>query len=993
MWPIVRLSEVMSDNDDTLEDGDGESPDWIELHNPGPAPVDLAGWTLGDDEATWAFPSHTLPGGAFVIVFASGKGADGPAGELHTPFRLDADGETLTLGHPDGSVAEVVEVPALPTDVSWGLEQPLTTRVVVGDGSAATLAEVETTGWAGPGFDDAAWPDVVLGVGFDGGATSEVVENAALDRTTTQSSDGYGYTGVQAVDGETSTFSHTGDADLAPWWAVDLGADYAITSIQLHNREGCCPERLYNIDVSVLDAAGGVLWRGETLNPVSEGSSPRDPGGTLVVEVDPAVIGRSVRVAKTAVNGAGSSEWLSLAEVVVGGRLASPYEDALATDLGAVPGGVVYVRAPFDLDLPPTRATLLMAYDDGFAAWVNGEAAASGNLTDTGEAARAHDGAVAEAFALDPRAFVAGANVLAIEGHNVTADDDDLLIRPTLTLEWFETGAPAYFAPATPGGPNGIGIAGLVATPTADPPRGFFDAPIATTVTTTTPGATLVYTLDGSVPTLENGVLVRPADAATAPTVSLELPTTAILRAAAFRDAWAPSAVVTHTYLFLDDVIAQPAAPAGLPAVWDGVSEAPVSADYEMDPEIVATDRAELLEGLRAIPTLSLVMDPEDLFGADGLYVNSAERGEAWERAASVEWIEPDGATGFAEACGVRVHGYGWRYHSATKKHSLRLEFRSEYGASALEYPVFADAPIDRFDSLVLRAGGSKTWLDFRDPAQAQYLHDSFARDSARDMEKADGHATYVHLYLNGLYWGLYNPVERPEADFGAAYFGGDADEYDAVNRRTTMNEAIDGTLDAYNTLLALADEDLSTSYAAVEAMLGIDDLVDYMLLHQYTANRDGPCCAESNNMRGLRRRLDGEPFRFFVWDMEYSLWDARDAINVDIDVSGSISHVYTRLRQNADFRARYAARARLHLTDGGALTPAAASARYAARAEEIYGPLLAESARWGDTYRAAPYRREVEWQAEYDRLQDEFFPARTDALIAQLTAAGLYEP
>lgn len=994
-WPVVWISEAMSDNADTLEDGDGDSPDWIELYNPGPAPVDLSGWTLTDDEATWAFPTLTLPGGGFTVVYASGKGADAPEGELHTPFRLDAGGETLTLAHPDATTAVTVVLPALPPDVSWGLDEPVTSVVAVGDGSGATLAEAEMAGWTGPGFDDAGWSGVVLGVGFDGAATTEVIENAAIDRPTTQSTDGYGRTGIQAVDGELSTFSHSGDPDLFPWWAVDLEADYAIASIRLYNRTDCCAERLYNIDVTVLDAAGAEVWREPTINPVAEGTSPTTPGATLSLTLDPPVLGRSVRVDKTAVNGAGSTEWLSLAEVVVTGRLASPYESALTTDLGAVHGGAIYVRAPFDLAAPPTRATLAMAYDDGFAAWVNGEAAASANLgsADTGEGMVAHDGAEAEAFPLDPRAFVAGGNVLAIEGRNVTAADDDLLVRPTLTLDWISVGAPAFFATATPGEPNGVGIEGLVAAPTADPPRGFYDAPFAATVTTTTPGATLVYTLDGSVPTLEHGVVVLPADAATAPTVALDVPTTAILRAAAFRESWAPSDVVTHSYLFLDDVIEQPAAPAGLPAVWDGVTEVAVSADYEMDPEIVATDRAELLEGLRAIPTLSVVMDPEDLFGADGLYINSAERGAAWERAASVEWIETDGATGFAETCGVRVHGYGWRYHTSTKKHSLRLEFRSEYGASRLEYPVFADSPIDEFDSIVLRAGGSKTWLDFRDPAQAQYLHDSFARDTARDMGKADGHATYVHLYLNGLYWGLYNPVERPEADFGAAYFGGDSSEYDAINRRTSTNEAIDGTLDAYNALLALADEDLSASYADVEAMLGIDDLIDYMLINQYTANRDGPCCAESNNMRGLRRRVDGEPFRFFVWDMEYSLWAATDAINVDIDVSGSISHVYTRLRQNADFRARYAERARMHLTGSGALTPAATSARYAARAEEIYGPLLGESARWGDTYRTAPYRREVEWQAEYDRLQAEFFPFRTDELIAQLTAAGLYVP
>ncbi|GAH78203.1 unnamed protein product, partial [marine sediment metagenome] len=29
-------------------------------------------------------------------------------------------------------------------------------------------------------------------------------------------------------------------------------------------------------------------------------------------------------------------------------------------------------------------------------------------------------------------------------------------------------------------------------------------------------------------------------------------------------------------------------------------------------------------------------------------------------------------------------------------------------------------------------------------------------------MGHASSHGTWVNLYVNGLYWGLFNPVERP---------------------------------------------------------------------------------------------------------------------------------------------------------------------------------------------------------------------------------------
>ncbi len=489
--------------------------------------------------------------------------------------------------------------------------------------------------------------------------------------------------------------------------------------------------------------------------------------------------------------------------------------------------------------------------------------------------------------------------------------------------------------------------------------------------------------------------MVEPASDKEGPAARLEIETTSVLRAGAFLEGWGESPTIAHSYLYLDDVIHQPPAVEGYPDSWDGMSQDAVAADYEMDPEVVDdpayTD--DLLGGLRAIPTLSVQMDPEDLFGAeDGIYVHSLQRGDAWERPASIELLETDG-TSVQEHCGVRIHGYGWRYHAYTRKHAFRLEFRPEYGPSKLEYPLFPDAPVERFDSIVLRAQGSRGWQDFRDPEQSQYLRDAFARDTARDMGKADGHGRHVHLYLNGLYWGLYQMVERPDAGFGEEYFGGDDEDYDAINRRTTTNEAIDGTLDAYNELLALVDEDVTEPqvWAEIQAVLDLDDLIDYMLIHQYTVNQDGPCCFNHNNMRGVRSRQGGL-WRWFVWDMEYSIWEADHDTNIEVDIDGSVSHVYARLRLNAAFRARYAERAATHLGEDGALTVEACTARWESRSVEIEDAVVAESARWGDANREPPYTRDVEWMEERTRLLEEFFPYRSGYLEQQLRDAGLMD-
>ena len=60
--------------------------------------------------------------------------------------------------------------------------------------------------------------------------------------------------------------------------------------------------------------------------------------------------------------------------------------------------------------------------------------------------------------------------------------------------------------------------------------------------------AVIVYTTDGTEPTLDNGELYENA---------LLIDSTTLLRAAAFRDGFLPTNVDTQTYLFLDDIVLQ----------------------------------------------------------------------------------------------------------------------------------------------------------------------------------------------------------------------------------------------------------------------------------------------------------------------------------------------------------------------------------------------------------------------------------------------------
>ena len=65
------ITEFMADNVSFLADEDGAYSDWIEIHNPGAAPLVLTDWALTDDAANltkWKFPAVTVQPGEFLVV-------------------------------------------------------------------------------------------------------------------------------------------------------------------------------------------------------------------------------------------------------------------------------------------------------------------------------------------------------------------------------------------------------------------------------------------------------------------------------------------------------------------------------------------------------------------------------------------------------------------------------------------------------------------------------------------------------------------------------------------------------------------------------------------------------------------------------------------------------------------------------------------------------------------------------------------------------------
>ncbi|HXJ56283.1 MAG TPA: lamin tail domain-containing protein [Verrucomicrobiae bacterium] len=197
----IRITEFMAVNHATLADEDGDFPDWVEIHNSGDSPANLAGWHLTDNPGNpdkWTFPPVSLPAGGRVVVFASNKDRAIAGSPLHTNFQLAGDGGYLALVRPDLTLAsQFANYPNQVADVSYGVGLNEAASPVLLTGAPASI-HVPSDGslgssWTAAGFDDSTWnsslarnlPSLVITEAGPGEPAFVEVQNVSADTLNT----------------------------------------------------------------------------------------------------------------------------------------------------------------------------------------------------------------------------------------------------------------------------------------------------------------------------------------------------------------------------------------------------------------------------------------------------------------------------------------------------------------------------------------------------------------------------------------------------------------------------------------------------------------------------------------------------------------------------------------------------------------------------------------------------------------------------------------
>ena len=458
-----------------------------------------------------------------------------------------------------------------------------------------------------------------------------------------------------------------------------------------------------------------------------------------------------------------------------------------------------------------------------------------------------------------------------------------------------------YFAVPSPGEKNAGGVHFPGEKPVSLSPDGIFNGVSSVSVELEGEG-TIRYTMDGSVPNEESAVYSDP----------FTVTRTAVVRARSFQEDHLPSETLSLSYI--------------------------------------------VNEG-HSLPVVSLVCDPEDMFGRSGIYTNPTEK---WEREGCMLFYA-DGERLDID-CGIKLHGATSRISQAKK--SFKLMFRERYGGR-LHYDLFGNGIVN-FSSILLRAAQEADQSTFmRDNLMHQLSLQAFPALPAEDYR-------YSVLYINGEYRGIYNIREAHSATHYAEHYGYDEDTVSQWQAEWPHDSYVEEIYQfAMNNDLRL-DE----NYDYVRSHVNVDSVIGWCIMQVYSGNFD----FNSPNMRFYFSTQD-QQLRYALVDLDLGMFDVGIYAGV-FQFGYDYNNLANAMLKNEHFRLEFVRQLKKALD--GPLSDENALAMIDNLADQLRPEVERDHAMWGGSLKS--------WEHMVDHLREYINGqySRAEYMESSLRGSGL---
>lgn len=341
------------------------------------------------------------------------------------------------------------------------------------------------------------------------------------------------------------------------------------------------------------------------------------------------------------------------------------------------------------------------------------------------------------------------------------------------------------------------------------------------TVKVTIPeGATLMYTTDGSLPTLTGGTAKKSVYG------MFTVTNTTDYTFRLFQDGFLPSVPVVRSYIKTDN-------------------------HYPIPVVSIVGDRTFFTD-----PKIGIDCNGDGTNGKTGNGQDVPRNyNMPWDRPVNISYIGTDGGMLFNQDVNISVSG-GWSRSYSVRSFKLKASKVFD-GQNHFDFPFFLQKPFVRSKTMLLRNGGNDTYLHnsrFMDAAMQTVVERSGIDVDAQAYEP-------VVEYVNGKCRGVLNLREANNDKFAYANFGYDDEELDMFeNFVMKLGDKV-----VLNRIFELGDHiNDPGAYDELKQWLDIDEFTNYMAVELFLCNDDWP----NNNIKGYRKRDDGR-YRFILFDLD----------------------------------------------------------------------------------------------------------------------------
>ncbi|MEI6122611.1 MAG: CotH kinase family protein [Bacteroidota bacterium] len=423
---------------------------------------------------------------------------------------------------------------------------------------------------------------------------------------------------------------------------------------------------------------------------------------------------------------------------------------------------------------------------------------------------------------------------------------DVLTLKPTLeghsrgrTTDG--AGTWSVFLNPTPAAANTNPYSDYAGRPVMSVGHGFYTTAQTVSMSSITPGVAIRYTLDGTTPTAASTLYTAP----------INIATTKVLRAIAISSVGTtPNSFVESNTYFINE----PHSVAVVSIYGDGVMD--------------------LMTGTQSEPYTGIeYFDENGVFKTES-YGNTNKHGND-------SWSYPQRGIDF-----ISHDQYGYNY--ALLDTIFNSKTRAEF-----QHIIFKAAANDNYP---FETPGSGYAWGPSDQLGAVHIRDSYVHTLSQKAKLHLDERTWAPsvLYVNGLYWGVYDTREKvDDADFIDYYhhtpedslqmlktWGGTWSEYGGAQAQTDWNNL--------SNFITTNNMTIPANYAYVDTMLSLKSLADYVIINSFCVTSDW-LNWNTQWWRGINVGADKRKWRYTLWDEDatfhhYVNYTGIPNTNVDAD-------------------------------------------------------------------------------------------------------------